>query len=92
MANEIGYWASVILPFFNLPLIWHLVRRKSSQDISLTWAGGVWACIVLMTPRAISSPDAAFRVFGWLNIVLFSVVAGLVFWLRVRNPAKPPSS
>ena len=86
MIKSIGMVASVALPLFNLPLILKIRRRGSSKDISLTWAVGVWACIVLMLPSAMVSTDAVFRVFSVVNSVLFSGV--LIYVLRYRK--EPP--
>ena len=81
---KIGTLSAIALPLFNIPLIVQLWRRKSSQDFSLSWAVGVWVCIVLMTPQALRSPDAAFRAYGILNILFFSVVAFLIVKYRRR--------
>ena len=80
--EKIGLVSAVALPFFNIPLIMRLVQRKSSNDFSLSWALGVWVCIVFMTPQALRSPDVAFRAFGLLNILFFSIVAFLVVKYR----------
>lgn len=71
---DLGMLASFILPIFNIPLIMKMVKRQSSSDISMTWAAGVWICILLMTPRAVTSPDVVFRIFGVTNLVFFSAV------------------
>ena len=80
--ERIGMISAVVLPFFNIPLIVRMVQRKSSNDFSLFWALGVWACIGLMTPQALRSPDAAFRAFGLFNFLFFSVVVFLVLKYR----------
>ena len=80
--EKIGIASAVALPLFNVPLILKLVRRKSSADFSLSWALGVWVCIVLMTPHALRSGDAAFRLFGIVNLAFFSVVAFLILKYR----------
>lgn len=72
--DKIALAAAIILPLFNIPLIWKVIQRKSSADISLCWALGVWICIVLMTPSAVKSPDVVWRTFSYLNIALFTVV------------------
>jgi uncharacterized protein with PQ loop repeat len=84
MTDWIGTVASFIMPFFNIPMIFRLLKRKRSDDISLTWVGGVWVCILLMTPKALRSADLAFRLFGISNIIFFSVMAALVFYYRLR--------
>ncbi len=75
LIGHIGTIAGFALPFFNIPLIIKIIRRKSSADISMTWVAGVWICIFLMTPRAIQSQDIAFRLFGITNIIFFSLVS-----------------
>ncbi|MBI3331064.1 MAG: hypothetical protein HYZ96_03010 [Candidatus Omnitrophica bacterium] len=74
MLNAIGMVAAVLLPLWNIPLIIRLQRRKSSQDVSLWWAFGVWGCLLLMLPAGLRSPDAVFRVFAVANLALFSLV------------------
>ena len=82
--ERIGIVASIALPFFNIPLVFRLWQRKSSKDFSLSWAVGVWVCILLMTPQALRSTDAAFRAFGTLNLFFFSIVAFLIVKYRQR--------
>ncbi len=76
IAKIAGMAASVIMPLFNFPLVYKIWKRKSSTDISLTWALGIWGSILLMLPASLISPDPVFNVFGILNFVLFS---GVVF-------------
>ena len=85
--EKVGILGSVALPLFNIPLIAHIIKRKSSDDLSLFWAIGVWVCIVLMTPQALRSSDMAFKIFGILNIIFFSVV--VFFILKYRTKPKP---
>jgi len=80
--SEIGLLASFALPLFNLPLIFRMMKRQSSEDISLIWVLGVWICILLMTPVALTSKDLAFRVFGVMNIAFFTAV--VFFTLKYR--------
>jgi uncharacterized protein with PQ loop repeat len=80
-----GVVSGIALPLFNIPLIIKLIKRKSSADLSLTWAVGVWVCIVFMTPRALSSPDIAFKAFGAMNIVFFSIVTFFVVKYRSKS-------
>ncbi|PIU40367.1 MAG: hypothetical protein COT00_02105 [Candidatus Omnitrophica bacterium CG07_land_8_20_14_0_80_50_8] len=80
--ERVGMVAGVALPFFNIPLIIKLIKRKSSKDLSLSWALGVWICIVLMTPQALRSQDITFRLFGIVNIIFFSAVAFFVLKYR----------
>jgi uncharacterized protein with PQ loop repeat len=77
-----GIIAAVILPFWNIPLIVRIEKRKSSQDISLFWAFGVLVCLVLMFPSALISNDIVFKIFSIVNIILFSLV--VIQTLRYR--------
>ena len=70
----LGLVAGCVMPFFNIPMIIHIIKRKSSRDISLTWVFGIWGCIVLMFPSAVISQDIVFKTFGILNLLLFSAV------------------
>lgn len=66
--------AAIVVPFWKLPMIWRIVQRKSSDDISLSWAIGVWVCFVLMAPSAFYSKDLVWKVFSALNLVLFTIL------------------
>ncbi len=81
----VGLVAGVTLPLFNIPLILRLVKRKSAEDFSISWAVGVWVCILLMTPQALRSQDLAFRAYGMVNIVFFSAVVFLVLKYHSRK-------
>ncbi len=86
MRVKIALIAAVILPLWNIPLIVRILRRKSSQDISLYWALGVWVCLVLMFPAAIISTDIVWKIFNIVNFILFSAV--LLTVLAFRKPRK----
>ena len=55
--ETVGFWAAVILPLWDIPLMVHVIKRKSSQDISLGWAFGLWLSSVLMAPSAFITRD-----------------------------------
>ena len=74
MIQAIGLIAAVAMPFWNIPLIVKIERRKSSRDFSLWWALGVLACILLMLPSAVISTDIVFKTFAVVNAILFSAV------------------
>lgn len=74
--------AAVALPFFNIPLIIKIHQRKSSKDISLVWALGVFACLAVMLPAGLRSADPVFRVFAVVNVGFFTAVVVQV--LRYR--------
>ncbi|MCF7892212.1 MAG: hypothetical protein K9L96_04490, partial [Candidatus Omnitrophica bacterium] len=73
------------LPFWNIPLIARMVKRKSSADISLHWALGVWVCFILMAPEAFKSSDLVWKTFNIVNLALFSLVIGVVLYYRRKK-------
>ena len=74
MLQKIALIAAVILPLWNIPLIVRMIKRKSSQDISLYWVFGVWSCFILMFPASLLSSDIVWKTFNIANIILFSAV------------------
>ncbi len=82
MFEKVALVTAVILPLFNIPLIARIIKRKSSNDISLSWALGVWICILLMAPSGFRSTDIVWRTFNMMNVVLFSCVAITVLKYR----------
>jgi len=82
MIHKIALVAAIILPFWNIPLIVRIIKRKSSQDVSIYWAIGVWICFALMAPSAFISPDLVWRVFNIVNFILFSGVVVTVLAYR----------
>lgn len=86
MIEKIGLIAAIILPLWNLPLIVRIAKRKSSQDISIYWAVGVWVCFALMAPSGFMSEDLVWKVFNIVNLVFFSVV---VIFVLIYRKAKP---
>jgi len=84
MIEKIGFIAAIVLPLWNIPLILRIIERKSSRDISLPWALGVWTCLALMTPVGIQSSEMVWRVFSIMNVSIFSFVVIIVLWYRKR--------
>ena len=74
LIDKIAFVAGLSLPLFNIPLIIRIVKRKSSDDISLWWLFGVWICILLMAPSAFQSEDVVWRFYNYNNVALFTVV------------------
>jgi len=74
MLTKIALLAAVILPLWNIPLIMRMIKRKSSQDISLYWVWGVWVCLLCMFPAGVMSADIVWKVFNIGNFILFSCV------------------
>ena len=84
LIQKIGLIAAVALPFWNIPLVVHIWKRKSSRDISLTWALGVWSCLALMAPSGFTSKDLVWRAFNFSNFGLFSLVVVTILAFRKR--------
>ena len=82
MIRSLGFIAAILLPFWNIPLIVRIERRKSSKDISLAWALGIFGCLIGMLPSGLQSPDPVFKAFTCVNLAIFSVVVVQV--LRYR--------
>lgn len=74
MITILGMLAAIVLSLFNIPLILRIRRQKSSNDISLVWAYGVFSCLLLMLPAAIISEDLTFKLFAIVNVILFGGV------------------
>ena len=87
MLEKIAFVAAIILPLWNIPLIVRVIKRRSSSDISIYWALGIWTCFVLMAPQAMRSSDPVWRVFNIMNLVFFSAVVIVV--LAYRKKKKP---
>lgn len=83
LIDQVGLVAAVSLPLFNIPLILKIIKRKSSDDLSLVWVMGVWICIVLMFPSGIKSADIVWKVFNVVNILFFTAV--MVVTLKYRK-------
>lgn len=82
MMKTVALIAAIILPLWDIPLIVRVIRRKSSKDISISWALGIWICFLLMAPEGFRSPDIVWRVFNIVNLILFTVVVVVVLWYR----------
>ena len=82
LAEIIGLVASVAMPLFNIPLIVRIIHRRSSADISMSWAMGVWICALLMAPSGFTSKDLVWRCYNIVNLVLFSGVVVAVWRYR----------
>lgn len=86
LIDKIAFVAAVALPLFNIPLILRIIRRKSSDDLSLCWVLGVWTCIVLMAPSGFQSEDIVWRVYNYVNVTFFTCV--MIVTLKYRNFAQ----
>lgn len=85
LIKMVGLVASVILPLWNIPLIVRIVKRKSSEDVSLYWACGVWICFLLMFPSGLISADIVWKTFNIMNFILFSGVVATVLIFRKKK-------
>ena len=88
MIQKIGLIAAIILPLWNLPLIFRIIQRRSSEDISMAWAVGVWVCLALMAPSGFTSTDLVWKVFNIVNFFLFSAVMVTVLMYRKKGNRK----
>ena len=59
-----------------------VIQRKSSQDISLGWAFGIWFSSVLMAPSAFISGDKVAMGFNVMNVIMLTGVLIVVFKYR----------
>ena len=80
--ERIGLIASIVMPLWNIPLIVKIVQRRSSKDISISWAMGVWICAILMAPSGFTSKDMVWRCYNIVNLVLFTGVVIAVWRYR----------
>ncbi|MFC1666454.1 hypothetical protein ACFL0P_01090 [Candidatus Omnitrophota bacterium] len=74
MIDNIALVASIILPLWNIPLIMRIIKRRSSEDISIYWAVGVWICLVAILPSGLKSDFIVWKVFAIFNLFFFSCV------------------
>lgn len=88
MAEKIALVAAIILPFWNIPLIVRIVKRKSSRDISMYWVVGVWTCFAFMAPNGFVSEDLVWRTFNIVNFIFFTVVLIIVLVYRKERVKK----
>jgi len=86
--ETIGLVSAVVMPLWNIPLIMRIIQRRSSDDISLYWALGVWVCIILMAPSGFMSTSIVWRAFNIVNLVMFSAVVFFVLKYHKRNPCE----
>lgn len=85
MIDNIALVASVILPLWNIPLIVRMIKRRSSDDISIYWAVGVWVCLLAMLPSGIKNDFIVWKVFTIANFILFSGVAICTLLFHNKN-------
>ena len=84
MIQALAMVSGILMPLFNIPLIFRIVRRRSSEDISLVWVVGVWFCVMGMVPHSLQSPEPVLLVFGVVNGLLFT---GVLLSVLYFNPA-----
>jgi uncharacterized protein with PQ loop repeat len=80
--KTIGFWAAIIMPLWDIPLIMRIISRKSSQDISLGWIVGLWSSSVLMAPSSFITGDKIAMGFNTVNVTLLTAVLIAVFKYR----------
>lgn len=74
MIDRIALVASIVLPLWNIPLMIRIIKRRSSKDISLFWAVGVWVCLLAILPSGVKSDFLVWKAFAICNFVFFSGV------------------
>jgi len=74
--------AGAALPIFDIPLILLIIKRRSSKDISMFWAIGLWASSVAMMPAGIMSHEIASKAFNIVNVIMLSAVVFVVIKYR----------
>ena len=79
-AKTLGMIGATAMPVCNIPLIIRIIKRKSSDDISLGWVLGVEICVLAMLPSAFFTADPVLKVFGVTNSIFFTLVT-LVVWI-----------
>ena len=89
MIQTLGMVSAVAMPFFDIPLIWRVMQRKSSEDISLVWTFGIWVCILGMLPSSLVSPDPILKAFAIVNTLLFTAVVVAVVWYHPAIQKRP---
>ncbi len=85
MIEKVAFIAAIVLPLWNIPLIVRVIKRKSSEDISIYWVMGVWICFLLMAPQAFASSDIVWRAFNIMNLILFTAVVITVLAYRKKR-------
>jgi len=85
MIEKVALIAAIVLPLWNIPLIVRVIKRKSSEDISIYWVMGVWTCFLLMAPQAFTSSDIVWRAFNIMNLILFTAVVIAVLAYRKKK-------
>ncbi|HEX9453002.1 MAG TPA: hypothetical protein VGA27_01550 [Candidatus Binatia bacterium] len=87
MIQTVGMISGVIMPCFNIPLIVRIIRRRSSEDISLVWVVGAWICVMGMVPQSLQPPDSVLMTFGNVNGLFFTgvFVSVVIFHPAIRK-------
>ncbi|MFA5068618.1 MAG: hypothetical protein WC300_06095 [Candidatus Omnitrophota bacterium] len=65
--------AGIALPFWNIPLIARIIKRRSAEDISLLWGIGVWTSLLFMLPHGLITDEIVLRCFTISNFLLFTI-------------------
>ncbi len=79
---KISLIAGIILPFWNIPLVVRVIKRKSSEDISLWWGIGIWTCLLLMLPHGLITEEVVLRGFTIANFTLFTIAYIIILYYR----------
>lgn len=85
MVDKIALVASIVLPLWNIPLIIKIVKRRSSEDISVLWAIGVWVSLLALLPSGLKSDFLVWKVFAIANFLFFTFVAFVTLLFRRKK-------
>ena len=82
MIQTLAMLSGILMPFFNIPLMMRIIRRRSSEDISLVWVIGVWFCVIGMLPHSLQSMEPVLLAFGVVNSLFFTAVLFSVLYFH----------
>ena len=82
-AEMLGVAGAVLMPVWNIPLMWRIYKRRSADDISLGWLFGIWGCLLLMLPSSLETTNIVLKSYGVANLAMFTFVVIVV--LKYRN-------
>lgn len=80
--ENISTIAAAVLPLFDIPLILHIMKRRSSKDISVLWAVGLWVTSIALAPAGILNPNWASKLFNIVNVIMLTILVVVVWKYR----------
>jgi len=86
LLTKISLIAGILLPFWNIPLIIRVIKRKSSADISLLWGCGIWCCLLAMLPYGLITDEIVLKGFAVTNFILFTITFTIILIYHKNKP------